>query len=203
MSSITADTAAQAIIDGGVPASIVEERINQRATKHQSNMVKMNPGLRDQESYQSLLATVTQARQRCCRPQGRKTVRSISRRSQASRTGWLGSQGAGRMVTCFAETRRALRRWHELNGAERRRREKQRRGNRGERRRRRLYSTAKKHGEATQQPSHASVKPEVATGATESRWKLADGEVSPAGTVQGNYRIATRLISQITFKFVW
>ena len=107
------------------------------------------------------------------------------------------------MVTCFAETRRALRRWHELNGAERRRREKQRRGNGGERRRRWLYSIAKKHGEATPQPSHASAKPEVATGATRSRWKLAVGEVSPAGTVPTNYRIATRLISQITLKFIW
>ena len=52
--------------------------------------------------------------------------------------------------------------------------------NRGRKRRRtatasQLYSAAKKHGEATQQPSHASAKPEVATGATGSRWKLAVG----------------------------
>ena len=120
-----------------------------------------------------------------------------------SRTGRLGSQGAGEMVTCFAETGRALRRRCELVGAKRRRQEKQRRGNGEERRRRRLYSVAKKHGEATQQPSHASAKSEVATGATGNRWKLAVGEVSPAGTVPTNYRIATRLISQITFKFVW
>ena len=106
-------------------------------------------------------------------------------------------------MTCYAETGRALRRRHELDGAERRRWEKQRRGNGGERRRRRLYSVAKKHREATQQPSHASAKPEVATGATGRRWKLAVGEVSPAGTVPTNYRIATRLISQITLKFIW
>ena len=67
----------------------------------------------------------------------------------------------------------------------------------------RLYSAAKNHGEAMQQPSHASAKPEMAMGAPRSRWKLADGEVSPAGTVPTNYRIATRLISQITPKFVW
>ena len=66
-----------------------------------------------------------------------------------------------------------------------------------------LYSAAKNHGEAMQQPSHASAKPKVATGTLGSRWKLADGEVSPAGTVPTNYRIATRLISQITPKFVW
>ena len=106
-------------------------------------------------------------------------------------------------MTCFAETRRALRRRCELDGAERRHREKQRRGNEEERRWRKLYSAAKKQGEAMQQPSHASAKPEVATGATRRRWKLAVGEVSPAGTVQGNYRIATHLISQIAFKIVW
>ena len=73
----------------------------------------------------------------------------------------------------------------------------------GEWRQRRLYSEAKKHGEAMQQPSHASAKSEVATGATGNRWKLAVGEVSPAGTVPTNYRIATRSIFQITLNFVW
>ena len=80
--------------------------------------------------------------------------------------------------------------------------------NRGRKRRRTattswLYSAAKKHEEATQQPSHASAKPKMATGAPGIRWKLTDGEVSPAGIVPTNYRIATRLISQITPKFVW
>ena len=42
----------------------------------------------------------------------------------------------------------------------------------------RLYSAAKKHGEAMQQPSHASAKPDVATGTPGRRWKIADGEVS-------------------------
>ena len=106
-------------------------------------------------------------------------------------------------MTCWAETGRALWLRRELDGAERQQREKQRRGNGGERRWCRLYSVAKKHREATQQPSHASAKPEVATGATGSQWKLTVGEVSPAGTVPTNYRIATRLISQITFKIVW
>ena len=75
--------------------------------------------------------------------------------------------------------------------------------NGGEQRWRRLYSAAKKHGEATQQPSHASAKPKVATGAPGSQWKLADGEVSPAGTVPNIYRIAICFNSQITPKFVW
>ena len=100
-------------------------------------------------------------------------------------------------MTCFAKTRRVLRRRHELDGAEQRRREKQRKGNGGERRWRRLYSAAKKHGEATQQPSPTSLKPEMATGTTGSRRKLTDGEVSPAGTVHYIYRIATRLISKL------
>ena len=49
----------------------------------------------------------------------------------------------------------------------------------------------------------ASAKPEMATGVPGRRRKLTDGEVSPAGTVLGNYRIATRFKSQITPKFVW
>ena len=32
LSSITADTAVLAVVDGGVPTFVVEERINQRAT---------------------------------------------------------------------------------------------------------------------------------------------------------------------------
>ena len=74
---------------------------------------------------------------------------------------------------------------------------------RKERRRCELNRAARKQGEAMQQPSHASAKPEVATGATGSRRKVADGEVSPEDTVHRNYRIATRLFSQITPKFVW
>ena len=59
------------------------------------------------------------------------------------------------------------------------------------------------HGDDAQQLLHASAKPEVATGATGTRWKITNGEVSPAGTVHGNYRITTSLKSQITPKFVW
>ena len=54
-----------------------------------------------------------------------------------------------------------------------------------------------------QQPSHANTKPEVATGATGSRQKVTDGEVSLDVTVHYNYRITTCLISQITPKFIW
>ena len=50
---------------------------------------------------------------------------------------------------------------------------------------------------------HASAKPNMATSAPGSQRKLADGEVSPEDTVHRNYRIATRLFSQITPKFVW
>ena len=66
-----------------------------------------------------------------------------------------------------------------------------------------LYSAAKEHGDDTQQPSHASAKPEMATGAPGRRWKLTDGESWPAFTVQAIYQNATCFISQITLKFVW
>ena len=163
----------------------------------------MKSGLRDRESYRSLLATVTQARQRCCRPQGRKTVRSISRRSQASRTGWLGSQRTGRAMTCFAETGKALRQRCELDEVGRWRREKQRKEKERRRRRPGLYNAVKAHGDDAQQLLHASAEPKMATGATGTLRKLTDGEVSPAVTVHHIYRIATHLISQITPKFVW
>ena len=67
----------------------------------------------------------------------------------------------------------------------------------------RLYSAVKGHGDDSQQLLHASAKQEVATAAPGNRWKIIDGESWPAGTVQAIYRIATRLISQITLKFVW
>ena len=54
-----------------------------------------------------------------------------------------------------------------------------------------------------QQLLHASAKLEVATGATGMPWKLAIGEMSPEDTVHNIYRIATRLISQITPEFAW
>ena len=85
----------------------------------------------------------------------------------------------------------------------RRRRKKQGSRNGEERRRRRPYSAAQKREETTQQPSPASVKPEMATGAPGRRRKLTDGEVSLAGTVPGNYQIATRFKSQITPKIAW
>ena len=49
----------------------------------------------------------------------------------------------------------------------------------------------------------ASAKPKMATSAPGNQKKVAGGEVSPAGTVHQNYRIATRLESQITPKLMW
>ena len=59
------------------------------------------------------------------------------------------------------------------------------------------------HGDDAQQLLPTSAKPKMAKGATRTLRKLTDGEVSPAVTVHHIYRIATRLISQITPKFVW
>ena len=50
---------------------------------------------------------------------------------------------------------------------------------------------------------HASTKPKMATNAPGNQKKVAGGEVSAAGTVQRNYRIATRIESKITPKFMW
>ena len=119
------------------------------------------------------------------------------------RTGWLGSQGVDRAVASFAATGKALRRQHGLIGVGQWRREKQKKKKERRRRRPGLYNTVKAHGDDAQQLLHASTEPKMSTGATGSRRKLTDGEVSPVGTVHNIYRIATRLISQVTPKFIW
>ena len=88
----------------------------------------------------------------------------------------------------------------ELGGGDWRKQRKEK-----ERRRRRpgLYNAVKAHEDDTQQLLLASTKPKVVTGVPGSQRKFAVGEVSPAGTVHNIYRIATRLISQIAFNFVW
>ena len=83
-------------------------------------------------------------------------------------------------MTGFVATGKVLRRRHELVGVRRWQREKQRKEKERRRQRPDLYSVAKKQGDDTQQPAHASVKPEKATGATGSQKKVAGGEVSPA-----------------------
>ena len=105
-------------------------------------------------------------------------------------------------MTRFAETGKALWRQCELDGVGRWRREKQRKEKERRRRRPSLYNAVKAHGDDAQQLLHASVKPKIATGETRTLRKLTDGEVSPAVTVHHIYRIATRLISQITPKFI-
>lgn len=181
----------------------VDKRINQRATEHQSNMVKLKICLARAGTDRRALATVNRGRRRCCRPRGRTTACSETRRSQAPRTGRLGSQGVDGAVASFAETRKTLRRRHELDGVGRWRREKQRKEKERRRRRPTLYSAVKAHGDNAQQLLHASTMPKKATGATGTPRKLTDGEVSPVGTVHNIYRIATRFNSQITPKFVW
>ena len=106
-------------------------------------------------------------------------------------------------MTSFAETRKALRQRRELDRVGRWRWEKQRKEKERRRRRPDLYNTVKAHGDDAQQLLHASAQPKVATGVPGSQRKFAVGEVSPVGTVHNIYRIATRLISQITPKFVW
>jgi len=108
-------------VDGGVLASVVEERINQRATEHQSHTKKLERSLARADRHRRALATVNRAQRRCGRPRGRKAASSETRRSQAPRTGRLVLQGAGEAVTSFAETGRALQRRHELDGVEWRR----------------------------------------------------------------------------------
>ena len=117
--------------------------------------------------------------------------------------GRLGAQELGEAMTGFAAT--GMRYGDGMSSTEQRRRRREKQGRRkGEERRRcRPYSAAKAHGDDAQQLLHASTTPKMATVTTGTLRKLTDGEVSPAVTVHHIYRIATRLISQITPKFIW
>jgi len=90
-------------------------------------------------------------------------------------------------MTHFAETRKVLRRWCELDGVGRWRREKQRKEKERRRRRPDLYNTVKAHGDDAQQLLHASTEPKMATGVTGTLRKLTDGEVSPVVTIHHIY----------------
>ena len=106
-------------------------------------------------------------------------------------------------MTSFIMVEKRLRRRHELDGAATVRWEKQRKEAEEDDDGVSALLRGQGHGDDVQHLLHASAKPEVATGATGTRWKITDGEVSPAGTVLGNYRIATRFKSQITPKIAW
>ena len=110
LSAIKAVTAKQAIVDGGVSVAVVDENVIQQVTEHHGNTEEMELRLARVETHRRVLAMERQARRRCGRPRGRKVTRSVSRRSQAFRTGRLGSQGAGGVVTCLIEAGRGLRR---------------------------------------------------------------------------------------------
>ena len=116
--------------------------------------------------------------------------------------GRLSAQEVDGAVASFAVTEKALRRRHGLIGVGRWRQKKQRKEKERRRRRPDLYNTVKAHGDDAQQLLHASTEPKMATGVTGTLRKLTDGEVTLVGTVHNIYRIVTRLISQITPKFI-
>ena len=79
LSSITADTTAQAIVDGGVSVAVVDEKVIQQDTKHHGNIVKLEVWLARAETHRRELATVKRARWHCGHPRGRRAMRSVSR----------------------------------------------------------------------------------------------------------------------------
>ena len=106
LSSIQADTAEQAVVDSGVPVAAVDEKVIQKDIEHHGNMEKMELCFARVETHHRVLATVKRSRRRCDQPRGRRATRSISQRKQALRTSWLGSQGAGGVVTYSIEVGR-------------------------------------------------------------------------------------------------
>ena len=79
LSSIQADTAEQAVVDGGVPMAVVDEKVIQQDTKHHGNTEKMELCFARAETHRRVLATVKRARWHCGHPRGRRAMRSVSR----------------------------------------------------------------------------------------------------------------------------
>ena len=57
-SASRADTAEQAVVDGGVPVAAVDEMIKQQGTKHHGNMEKIEEHLARVEANRGVPATV-------------------------------------------------------------------------------------------------------------------------------------------------
>ena len=112
-------------VNGGVPVTAVDERINQLGTKHHGNMAKLELRRARTKTHHRVLATVTRTRRRCCRPRGRKARTAVSRRSQAPRVGRLGAQGASGAMMGFAVIGRHYGDGTSSTEQRRRRREKQ------------------------------------------------------------------------------
>ena len=65
MSAIEADTVEQAVVDGGVPVAVVDEKVIQQDTEHHDNMEKMELRFARAETHRRALATMKRARRRC------------------------------------------------------------------------------------------------------------------------------------------
>ena len=141
-------------------------------------------------------------RRRCCRPRRRRARTAVSRRSQTSRVGRLGAQGASRAMMGFAMT--GWRYGDGTSSTEQRRRRREKQGRRKEKNSdgEDLITRPGSKKKPRRGLLHASAKPNVAMSTPGSQRKLTVSEVSPKDTVHKNYRIATRLFSQITPKFV-
>ena len=103
--------------DGDASVAVVDKMVKQPSTQHHGNMAKLTACQAQAETDRGALAMAKRARQRCCRPQGRKAASGGSRRNQATRAGWLGAQGVGETIRCFAAIAHALVRWRGLNRA--------------------------------------------------------------------------------------
>ena len=109
-----------------------------------------------------------------------------------------GSGGAGTSLTATVE--------HDNDGTgspemEQRRREKQRAKKEERRRLQSFIGQPRKRKEATTKPSARQRDAQMATRATGSKPKLADGVAEAVNTVHNNYKFAIRQNSQITLKF--
>ena len=62
MSAIKADTAEQAVVDGGVPVATVDEKVIQQDIEHHGNMKKMEVHFARAETHRRVLATEKRAR---------------------------------------------------------------------------------------------------------------------------------------------
>ena len=103
-SMISASMAEQNVIGDGVPATVVVQMSNQLWIKYHIIKTKWNQPKPRTKMHRGALTAANRARQRCCRPRGRRRCNSSSWLRQAELVGRLNAQGVSEARTSLSAT---------------------------------------------------------------------------------------------------